>query len=266
MCEGNKQMVVQWLKKLVKRPEREYLRSVSPHGISLLNDITRMMPGYQAKVIFDVGANVGQSANQYHSWPGSSDIYCFEPVASTFCQLEQNTAGLENVHCFRLALGASQGEARMLLEGPSPRYAILRCSEGGQRSEDLRTEKVRVDTLCQFCQMKGIAHIHFLKIDTEGYDLEVLKGSDKMLEDQQIDLVEVEAGMNPRNRTHVPLEQIKRYLEQRGYFLFGIYEQVHEWPTKAIYLRRANAVFISDRMVRLSSQIRTEQGRVSQLS
>jgi hypothetical protein len=61
--------------------------------------------------------------------------------------------------------------------------------------------------------------------------------------------VEVEAGMNASNKRHVPFETLKDYLELRSYLLFGIYEQVHEWPTKEPHLRRTNSVFISRRMI-----------------
>jgi hypothetical protein len=86
-----------------------------------------------------------------------------------------------------------------------------------------------------------------MKIDTEGYDLHVLRGARGMLADQKIDLVQVEAGISPENVRHVRLEAMKSYLEERDYFLFGFYDQVPEWPTGRPHLRRANAVFISRR-------------------
>ena len=66
-----------------------------------------------------------------------------------------------------------------------------------------------------------------------------------MLRRGAIDLIEVEAGMNPDNELHVPFEQLKAFIEQHRYLLFGIYEQRHDWPTGRPILRRCNAVFIS---------------------
>jgi hypothetical protein len=71
-----------------------------------------------------------------------------------------------------------------------------------------------------------------------------------MLSRQQIDAVEVEAGMNSKNRRHVPFDVFSKFFEERNYFLFGIYEQVNEWPTKEPHLRRSNPVFISDRVIK----------------
>ena len=71
--------------------------------------------------------------------------------------------------------------------------------------------------------------------------------------EQHIDFIEVEAGMNPWNERQVPFEILKAHLESKNYFLFGIYEQVHEWPTKAPHLRRANAVFLSERLIQANT-------------
>jgi len=86
-------------------------------------------------------------------------------------------------------------------------------------------------------------------VDTEGGDLDVLLGAKKMLQSHLIDLVEVEAGMNPKNHKHVRFEILKGFLEEKGYFTFGIYEQMHEWPSKEPHLRRINAVFISSNVM-----------------
>jgi hypothetical protein len=78
-----------------------------------------------------------------------------------------------------------------------------------------------------------------------------------MLNEQRIDLVEVEAGMNAGNKRHVPFEALKGYLESKSYLLFGIYHQVREWPTNEPHLRRTNPVFISRRMIETNRR-RTE--------
>jgi hypothetical protein len=115
------------------------------------------------------------------------------------------------------------------------------------------TERVKIVSLDSFCADNAIPHISYLKIDTEGMDLEVLKGACSMLSREAIDFVEVEAGMNPDNLHHAPFEDLKSGLESHGFRLFGIYEQVSEWPTGAPHLRRVNAVFLSGAMIALKS-------------
>ena len=75
-----------------------------------------------------------------------------------------------------------------------------------------------------------------------------------MLSENRIDLIEVEVGMNSKNKRHVSFEDVKRYLEVKGYFLFGVYRQVHEWPTREPHIRRTNSVFISQCVIEANKQ------------
>ncbi len=137
----------------------------------------------------------------------------------------------------------------MVLEGTSDLFYLANQSSGSFTSDHASTEEVNVLTLDSFWQDRNINHISYLKIDTEGGDLNVLKGGEKLLAEQRIDFVEVEAGMNAYNKRHVPFETLKSYLEAKNYFLFGIYEQVQEWPTQHTHLRRVNSVFMSRTMI-----------------
>jgi hypothetical protein len=110
--------------------------------------------------------------------------------------------------------------------------------------KDVQVENIETLTLDRFCEVEGMKNIDFLKIDTEGYDLEILKGAETMLKKQAIDFVQVEAGMNARNTRHVPFADFVQYLASRDYTLFGLYDQHLEWNGDRM-LRFCNPVFIS---------------------
>jgi FkbM family methyltransferase len=205
---------------------------------------------YNTDIVFDVGANVGLNAGLYlQKFPGSR-IYCFEPVTNTFLQLQKNLKGEERINCYRLALGSSKRKGTMVLHGSDNRlFFILDQSRESLMSHNPPTETVDIITLDDFCKAKGINHINYLKIDTEGGDLDVLKGAMHMLTRQNVDIVQVEAGMNPGNNSHVPFETLKAFLESYQYFLFGFYEQVNEWPSGKPHLRRSDTLFISYKMI-----------------
>ena len=217
-----------------------------PRGIDVTRDIARELPTYKVRTIFDVGANVGKTALQFSARYPDAQIFCFEPVSATFAQMEKNLKGHPRLHCFKLGLGAAAGHAEISGEADSAMFSIGRTDR--EASSGATKETVEITTLDIVCVQQNLDELQYLKIDTEGLDLEVLKGAERMLSAHRIDFVEVEAGMNPRNTWHVPLEVLKSHLEARGYLLFGIYEQVREWPTKQPHLRRANAVFISPRL------------------
>jgi FkbM family methyltransferase len=217
-------------------------QAVQVHGFNLFMDLEHRIPGLPIAVIFDVGANVGQSTLEFRRCFPAAKIFCFEPVGSTFETLEKNVSGDPNLRAFRIALGSREGSAPMAVQKKSVNSALLR-SPTAHVPPGATVEMVEVNTLDAFCLKTGIARIDFLKIDTEGWDLEVLKGGNAVLAGHQVKIIKVEAGMNPFNRKHVPLRELQSHLESLGYALFGLYDQTPEWSGKA-RLRFCNAVFL----------------------
>ena len=87
--------------------------------------------------------------------------------------------------------------------------------------------------------------ISLLKLDVEGYEPQVLAGAAGLLAAQAIDLVYVEAGMDPDGAQQSYYREIEDRLRGHGYRLFRIYEQMHEWPEDSPLLRRVNLAFMS---------------------
>ena len=238
------------LKVLFEKLTRTHVYRDLPRGTNLFDDLREWLPNLRVETVFDVGANVGQSARKYlNEFPGSQ-IYCFEPVGENFKKLQESLSGQDRVQCFKLALSSAKGTGEMVLAGNSQMFFLSRDVPGTPSQSSLRLEEVPVETLDGFCRDRNIDRISFLKIDTEGNDLEVLKGAEELLSLQKIDVVEVEAGMNGRNERHVPFGDFTAFLEARNYSLFGVYDQAHEWPTREPHHRRSNPVFISEQTIR----------------
>ncbi len=232
---------------MIERLTHLHIYKIIPHGTDLLNDIKILLPGYVPDIIFDVGANIGQTTKQYLTGFPGSQIYCFEPVSTTFSELERNVISFVNVHCFKKALGSSKGWSNIYVAAESLFSSLNPIVN--YSTTNTQIENVEIDTIDDFCSRQKIKKIGFLKIDTEGYDFEVLKGAQEMLSQQKIDFVQVEAGMNPNNKKFVAFEKFEIYLENRGFFLFGIYEQVPEIILGMPQLRRTNPVFISEQTI-----------------
>ena len=216
-----------------------------PHGVDLFSDLRAQLPATPITTIFDVGANVGQSARHYRKAFPAANLYCFEPLQATFDQLAASLRSDSNAQCFRLAFGGSAGIGEIAVGQHSDQASLTI-----RPADTTHVERVPIETLDGFCANQSIDRIGLLKIDTEGGDLAVLEGASGLLADQKIDVIEVEAGMSPRNARHVPFKAFSDHLGARNYFLFGIYEQVLEWPTREPNLRRVNPVFISERVVK----------------
>jgi FkbM family methyltransferase len=165
-------------------------------------------------------------------------------VASSFRQLRDAVGAEARIQCFQTALGRDEGTARMVVEGRSDMSYLAR--DANPSAAEGSIEVICVTSLDAFCQRHGIGRINYLKVDVEGAEMDVLEGGRGMLEDQRVDLIELEAGMRSTSRRHTPWGALQGFLEPRGYLLFGVYEQVTEWPTRRPELRRANLAFISE--------------------
>lgn len=186
--------------------------------------------------IFDVGAHHGQSAIEYSMLFSDARIDSFEPVTETFLELQRRTARNTRINCHNFALGSRNETSSMITT--SGHSSMFKISEGGNQS-------ITIKTVVDFCAENEIERINFLKSDTEGFDLEVVRGADSMIGNRDIDFIQVEAGMNPENDLHVYFEHFTAYLHSHGYRIFGIYDQAHEWIVNSPKLRRSNIVFAS---------------------
>lgn len=165
-----------------------------PFGLDLYLDLKRLRRWAPNEVIFDVGANTGATSLQLARHFPDLHIYAFEPVQDTFQQLAERVGHAENVRCFHLAFGSERGSAEMRLHWHSDRNTLRQdLAESGYDERD-ESEVVEIQTVDGFLSENAIDRIDFLKIDAEGYDLEVLKGAEQALRGGRIRLVTGRSG------------------------------------------------------------------------
>jgi FkbM family methyltransferase len=213
-----------------------YLYRTPPRGVDLASDIKVALKAFRPQIVFDIGANIGQSATEYLTLFPQARIYSFEPTSGAFAKLRARHGTNPRVVLEQLALSDRAGEARMTIDAASVASQLSEAAEG---------EVVRLETLDGCAARHGLDRIDFVKIDTEGHDLTVLHGASGLLARQAIGMIQVEAGMNPTNGLHCRFEDLKACLEGQGYLLFALYEQAREFKTGLPILRRTNPVFLS---------------------
>ena len=216
-----------------------------PRGVDVFHDLKLAFRGHRFETLFDVGANVGQSAEAMAAAFPAARIFCFEPASDTFRMLERNVTALPRVSCHRLALAERPGTASLLRTDNLAMRRLAADGDEAQAGQD--RESVPVSTLDEFCPVNGIQRIDFLKIDAEGFDLQVLRGGRGLLGKQLVATVQCEVGLDPDNRAHCPYEAVRDELIPLGYRLFGFYQQK---PRESQALRRADAVFASPDLLR----------------
>jgi hypothetical protein len=91
-----------------------------PRGIDLFGDIRNCLPRVEVSTVFDVGANVDRSAEEFVEDFPDSQIYCFEPVEEVYRKLQAELRTHPNIRTFQFALGARASQRKMVLKLAKP--------------------------------------------------------------------------------------------------------------------------------------------------
>lgn len=189
-------------------------------------DIAGMRKWSSGDIIFDVGANDGRSIFRMREYLPAARILAFEPVSTTFGVLTERTKQFANVERIKAAIGSTPGEAEIYLQ-PLDVMNSFDPSWG----DPIGSEVVAVTTVDDVMATRGIDYVHFLKVDTEGFEMEVLKGATKALARGAIGIIQLEVGLDARVRGGAALREFQDHLAPMGYFLKGIYNQCHGAPS-----------------------------------
>jgi FkbM family methyltransferase len=169
------------------------------------------------KTVFDVGANVGEWSLLVNGLRPEASVYSFEPVGATYQKLASQNFN-QNTKLYNLALGDSVGETEFFINADDSTLnsAYNRNDNRGA------SEKVKMDTVDNFCMVNKIEKIDFLKIDVEGYELAVLRGAKKMIADHKIGVVQFEYGGTYID-AHILLKDVFVLFQFEGYAVYKIY-------------------------------------------
>jgi FkbM family methyltransferase len=193
-------------------------------------------------LVFDVGANVGQTVQAFRKAFREPQIYSFEPSPTTFALLRMNTATIPDVHVWNRALGSSGGQMTLQENDRPEMTSFLPLSTFGWGSV-IKQTRIEVDTVDDFCREQHIDRIDILKSDTQGYDLEVFKGAERMFQENRIGFVFSEVIFNDMYKNLPPMSQIYDFLISRNFLLVSFYELAYQerlasW-TDALFVQRS---------------------------
>jgi FkbM family methyltransferase len=207
----------------------------------LFSDCSQCLPKFSMTVAFDVGVHRGQTTLSILDHYPDAQIHAFDPAPATLAVFKALVGPRPNVTMIQVALSKARTSSRTEVEQASESSDLL----SGDR----------------YCEKQAIDHIAYLKIGNESSDLSVLQGFQRMIRDQRVDLIQVEAAMNPFNKRHVQFAMLSEFMKSHRYYLFGVYHQVRETRSRPL-LHSGISVFISKRAVDANSGFRpkTESG------
>ena len=186
------------------------LSNVIDHSLYFFNRYFTPLQFFQLvkadTVIVDIGANIGTVALRAAEISKKGKVYAFEPDNTNFNSLQYNLHlnHFENVIPVKKALGAVVQESKL--------FKVNRFNTGMNRILPANNsftdfETIEVSTLDEEVSRLNINRIDLIKIDVEGYELNVLKGASTTLERFHplivIEIIEVNLNNNGQTSSEV---------------------------------------------------------------
>jgi FkbM family methyltransferase len=220
------------MERLLQAMRRELRRTLkidivrSYNTATLTHHLEEVFKAYRIDTIVDVGANEGQFGAMARELGFTGDIHSFEPVKQTYDRLVETAAHDDRWTTHNLALGRQPGTLSINVSEGSVFSSLLKPNDyGAERFSGIkvqRQEQIEVSTFDHFMQkhLGGERRI-FLKMDTQGYDLEVFAGAAASLNSicgilSELSLIPIYDGMTDY------LETLATY-QKHGFSVSGMY-------------------------------------------
>ena len=183
----------------------------------------------EGPTIFDVGANKGQSVSFFKNLYPNSKVVAFEPSEKSFKSLAifVKDNSYKDVSVFQIGIGDFHGKldffescldetSTFVLPNEDSKYFMTKRRLLFQKKQDsFHTVTAMITTLDRFIEEKQIYFVDVLKIDVEGFELEVLKGGRDALMKGKIRIIQLERHANDMRDDRHPI--IHELLINSGY-------------------------------------------------
>ncbi len=174
----------------LRKTPAENLRSDHIDSLELLELLKERSP----QVIYDIGANIGTWTLLAKAIFPNAQIHAFEPLPTHAAHYLSQLSHLPGVHLHEIALGNEQGAKELRVVDFSDASSVLPLTPQGESQwqvSETDVVSVKIDRLDSFAKSAGIPAPDLIKLDVQGFELEVLKGASEVLRTASAVLTEV---------------------------------------------------------------------------
>ncbi|MGP4043241.1 FkbM family methyltransferase [Streptomyces sp. 2A115] len=149
--------------------------------------VAALLEKYRVNCVFDVGANAGQYGKGLRRFGYTGRIVSFEPVADTFARLSRAAEKDPDWHVYNFALGREEAVQSIHVDWKTMNSLLPPSEYGKERYKRFakgRMEEIEIRRLDDMMDkaLEGVADPRpYLKMDTQGFDLEVFAGAGKRI-------------------------------------------------------------------------------------
>ena len=201
---------------------------------------------YGIDLVFDVGANRGQYARGLRKLGYSNEIVSFEPLSTAFRLLEQTAVHDKKWKVNNYALGNEDGSSVINVSENSFSSSILNMKElhlnAAPAAKYVHQQEIqikRLDTV--FDSFYRPDSRVMMKIDTQGYEKQVIDGAGGSL--KNILLLQLEMSMAELYENELLFNEMINYLDQKGFRLVSLENGFYNPETGE--LLQVDGIFVS---------------------
>ena len=213
------------LTKLARLAGNPVFRRGVLNGVGASVEHTAALRGLDLRTVLDVGANVGQFSLLVSSMFPEARIEAFEPLAGPAATFRRVFNGDSRVRLHQVAIGSDSRDAVMNVSRRNDSSSLLRITDRQTSifpgTQGVGTERVAVVSLDSEIDVSLITAPSLLKLDVQGFELEVLKGAKQVL--SRCDYVYVEVSFIELYEGQALAPEVMTFLSEEGFSLSGVY-------------------------------------------
>lgn len=216
---GMKRVITQWLRK----------RGFQVQRSNLLNDAglrrSRIIANLAVDIVVDVGGSLGQYGHDLRAHGYLGSLHSFEPLKSAFATLAKHAHADGQWECDNCAIADVAERRQMFVSGRITSSSLLPMMplhrEAAPDSGYVAVEEVvtvRLDDV--FAHKRDSWRRIYLKVDVQGYEMNVLRGAEQTL--SNVVGIEVEMSFGRLYEGGATFREVLDYLEARRFKMVSV--------------------------------------------
>lgn len=208
----------------LKGTRAQHLR---PDQLSTMELVALAAKNTPLRTAYDLGANAGTWSILAKTLVPQLTIHAFEPTPVYQQQFERNVAGLPDIQLHKAGAGAENREAIFHLSGHSSSFLSvteqhLRMFPGEKTTGEITVNMVRLD---DYSAQHQLPLPELMKLDVEGYELEVLKGATNCM--RHCHYIILEVSFIERHKGQPLFHDVAYFMAEHGFHVHAFAHGMH---------------------------------------
>ena len=235
--------IINKLIKLIKLLKNQKTRKGLLNNIAASIELEDLVKDLKFETVFDIGSNKGQFILLVEKlFNSDKNFYSFEPITEIFEKQKKFFSNKKNILFFNFALGKKSEKKILNITKRRDSSSFLEINNMIKNSDHLVEEKREIETkpLDEVIKSENLIKPILAKIDVQGYELEVLQGSENIL--KQIKYIIIEVSENEIYTGQSLAKEIIKYLNDMN---FNVTKETKVYKIPGTEFKQKDILFIN---------------------